>query len=122
MSSSIKYKINTLNILLYGGPLGPFGPDHTQLWLVENWCPLKKNKTKLEQLECLCSENTPIKFNNIAITFTDKHLLKLLDKMWKYDIDRASIVEDTEWTWFCPRTDRRTWNQYTPFNFVEAGV
>ena len=32
------------------------------------------------------------------------------------------LLEDTERTWFCPQTDRRTrWNQYTPFNFVGWG-
>ena len=36
------------------------------------------------------------------------HLLKLLDKMCKYEMDLMSIVEDTEWTRFCPQTDRRT--------------
>ena len=33
------------------------------------------------------------------------HLLKLLDKMCKYEMDPTSIVEDTEWTQFCPQTD-----------------
>ena len=49
------------------------------------------------------------------------HLLKLVDKMCKYEMDLASIVEDTE------QTDRQTdWQTYkvkpvyTPFNFVEA--
>ena len=36
------------------------------------------------------------------------HFLKLLDKMCKYEMDPMSIVEDTEWTRFCPQTDRRT--------------
>ena len=40
------------------------------------------------------------------------HPLKLLDMMCKYEMDPASIVEDTEQTRFCPqmdgRTDRRT--------------
>ena len=60
------------------------------------------------------------------------HLLKLVDKMCKYEMDPASIVEDTERTRFCPQTDRRTDGQtdrrtddvkpvYPPFNFVEAG-
>ena len=67
------------------------------------------------------------------------HLLKLLDKMCKYEMDPMSILEDTERTRFCPQTDRRTdgrtdrrtdgqtdrwtrWYQYTPpINFVEAG-
>ena len=33
------------------------------------------------------------------------HLLKLVDKMCKYEKDLASIVEDTERTRFCPKTD-----------------
>ena len=33
------------------------------------------------------------------------HLLKLLDKMCIYEMDLASIVEDTERTRFCPQTD-----------------
>ena len=45
------------------------------------------------------------------------HLLKLLDKMCKYEIDLMSIVEDTERTRFCPQKDRRTrWYQYTPLS------
>ena len=36
------------------------------------------------------------------------HLLKLVDKMCKYEMDPTSIVEDTERTRFCPQTDRRT--------------
>ena len=45
------------------------------------------------------------------------HLLKLLDKRCKYEMDLMSIVEDTERTRFCPRTDRRTrWNQYSPLS------
>ena len=35
--------------------------------------------------------------------------------MYKYEMDLASIVEDTERTRFCPLTDRRTrWNLNTP--------
>ena len=26
--------------------------------------------------------------------------------MCKYEMDPMSIVEDTEWKWFCPQTDR----------------
>ena len=49
------------------------------------------------------------------------HLLKLLGKMCKYEMDPTSIVEDTEQTWFCPQTDKVK-PVYPPFNFVEAGV
>ena len=54
------------------------------------------------------------KFAKIAIFLISKralhatHLLKLLTKMCKYEIDQMSIVEDTERTRFCPQTDRRT--------------
>ena len=48
------------------------------------------------------------------------HLLKLLDKMWKYEMDPMSIVDDTELTRFCPQTDKMK-PVYPPFNFVEAG-
>ena len=64
------------------------------------------------------------------------HLLKLLDKMCKYEMDPMSILEDTERARFCPQTDRQTDGRmdrrtdgqtdkvipvYPPINFVEAG-
>ena len=36
------------------------------------------------------------------------HLLKLLDKMCKYEMDPTNIVEDTEQTRFCPQTNGQT--------------
>ena len=36
------------------------------------------------------------------------HHLKLVDKMWKYEMDPASIVNNTEQTQFCPQTNRWT--------------
>ena len=58
------------------------------------------------------------KISNFLIliqTLHATHLLKMLDKMCKYD--PPSIVEDTERKRFCPQTDRRTkWNQYTPLS------
>ena len=51
------------------------------------------------------------------------HILNLLDRMCKCEMDPASIMEVTEWTLhvFCPQTDgQTTWNQYPPFNFVET--
>ena len=52
-------------------------------------------------------------------TLHKTHLLKLLDKMCKYEMDSTSIVEDTEGTRFCPQTDKVK-PVYPPFNFVEA--
>ena len=87
------------------------------------------HQEKLEQLERLRSEDTPrrlmithtieskedkVKVTNSKIFWILKqalhatHLLKLLDKMCKYEMDPMSIVEDTERTRFCPQTDRRT--------------
>ena len=87
---------------------------------------------ELEQLECLRSEDTPaaydypyywvlldpkskenkikvINWRNLRIlqqTLHATHLLKLVDKMCKDEIDLTSIVEDIERTRFCPQTDR----------------
>ena len=114
---------------------------------------------QLEQLECLHSEDTPRRlmithtiesywiqsqkmtkskwqiqkigqnFWILKRALHETHLLKLLDKMCKYEMDPMSIVEDTERTRFCPQTDgqtdgrtdrqtdRRTWwYQYTPLS------
>ena len=51
------------------------------------------------------------------------HLLKLLDKMYKYEMDPTRTVDATERTWDAGRTDGQTdgrmeWNQYTPNNFI----
>ena len=60
--------------------------------------------------------------------------MKLLDKICKYEMDLANIVEDTERTRFCPQTDifgefdlscheaDKVKPEYPPFNFVGAGV
>ena len=43
------------------------------------------------------------------------HLLKLLDKMCKYEMDPMSVVEDTERTRFCPQTDGQGDTSIPPF-------
>ena len=47
-----------------------------------------------------------LNFGNFHKTQHATHLLKLVDKMCKYEMDPVSIVEDTERTQFCPQTDR----------------
>ena len=63
-------------------------------------------------------------------TLLATHPLKLLDKVCKYEMGLASIVEDIDQTWFCPQIDGQRdgrmegqmhgqmdacmWNQYTP--------
>ena len=44
----------------------------------------------------------------LMTTLQATQLLKLFDKMCKYEMDLAGIVEDTERTRFCPQTDGRT--------------
>ena len=61
-------------------------------------------------------------------TLHTTHLLKLLDKLCKYEMDPTSIVEDTERPRLCPQMDRGTdggtdrWTyKVKPVYFVEAG-
>ena len=80
------------------------------------------------------------KTSNICISRKTIHALpppKLFDMNFKYEMELASIVEDTEQTQFCPlvrqtggqtdeRTDRQTDRQgetsITQVNFIERGV
>ena len=85
----------------------------------------KKTKSKL-QIPTICQK---FKFWKFTITLTGLHAthrLKMLDKMYKYEMDPTSIVEDTERTRLCPQTDGKTGGQretsIPPFNFVEAGI
>ena len=98
--------------------------DYQYYWVILD-PKSKEDKVKVTNLK-----NSP-KFHFFLIlkhALHTTHLLKLLDKMCKYEMDLTSIVEDTEWTIFCPQTDRRTrWNQYillstcsTSQVFVEA--
>ena len=58
-------------------------------------------------------------FGILSTTQHVAHLLKLAHKMCKYEIDPASIVEDTEQTQLRLQMIGWTeWNQYTPLNFV----
>ena len=70
----------------------------------------KNNKSKEDKVKVTNLTNSP-KLQNFWILKRASHathLLKLLDKMCKYEMDPMSIVEDTERTRFCPQTDRRT--------------
>ena len=84
-------------------------------------------KSKEDKVKVTNLKNSP-KFKILKQALHATHLLKLLDKMCKYEMDPTSIIEDTERTRFCPQTNRRTDRQmdkvkpvYSPFNFVEAG-
>ena len=61
----------------------------------------KQDKVKVTNLK-----NLPkLQIFEFEIILYGTHLLKLLDKMCKHEMDPASIVEDTERTRFCPQTD-----------------
>ena len=74
-------------------------------------------------------KNLPkLKFLILKKTLDPTNLLKLLDKMCKYEKDPASIVEDTEQKRFCPHTNRRTDGQtdkvkpvYPPSTWLSEG-
>ena len=91
---------------------------------IESYLDPKSNEDKVKVTNL---KNLP-KFQIFKQTLHVTHLLKLLDKMCKYEMDPTSTVENTERTGFCPQTDRQTDRQtdkvkpvYPPFNFVEAG-
>ena len=79
----------------------------------------KKTKSKLQILKKLP------KIQILRETFHMTHLLKLLDKMCKYEMDPTRTVGATERTWDAGRTDGQTDGGiliYTPNNFVVWGV
>ena len=84
---------------------------HAYYWFILD--PKKKqDKSKFKKLN-----NFELKQKLHAV-----HLPTLLDKMCEYEMDLASIVEDTERTRFCPQTGRRTIKtSIPPFKFVEQG-
>ena len=79
---------------------------------------LKQDKVKVTN-SIILPKFKILEFGKKALHTT--HILNLLDRMCKCEMDPASIMEVTEWTLFCPQTDgQTTWNQYPLFNFVEA--
>ena len=77
-------------------------------------------KSKEDKVKVTNFKKSPINFWILKWALHTTHLLKLLNKMCKYEMDPMSIVEDTERTRFCPQTDKVI-PVYPPFNFVEAG-
>ena len=86
----------------------------------------KKTKVKVAHWKDL----SKLLFRILKKSLHTTHLLKLLDKMCKYEMDPASSVEDSERTRFCPQMDRWTdgrtdgptrWNQSTPLQLHWAG-
>ena len=86
----------------WGFPLQPH--EYPILWLHVG----SQIKTRQSQSYKFKEFDKILNFWNLKNTLHATHLLKLLDKIRKYEIDLASIVEDTERTRFCPQMDRRT--------------
>ena len=80
--------------VFWGYPLPPHG--YPYYWFILD-SKSKQDKVKVTNLKNL-QKNTS----------HATHLLKLIDNICKYEMDPASIVEDTEWTQFCPQMDRQT--------------
>ena len=114
----MEYKTRTTRTsALWGYP--PTPQYYPYYWFILD--PKSKQDVKFTNLKNLPKTSIVWILNKSAT-----HLLKLLDKICKYEMDPTSIVEYTERTRFRPQTDRRTnWQSETsisPFNFVEAGV
>ena len=107
-----------------------------------NVCLINHLEVSLRKIKSCCNKNSDEESTfNIHITRTQdkakgvnwKKLAKKF-KFWNfsqnltrdtplevgYEMDMASILEDTQRTRFCPKQAR--WNEYTPFNFVEWAV
>ena len=81
-------------------------------------------KSKEDKVKVTNLQNSP-NFWILKRALHATQLLKLLDKLCKYEMDPMSIVEDTERTRFCPQMDRRTDGQgdtsIPPFQLCWSG-
>ena len=83
------------------------------------WLPIlvvhirsKQDKVKVTKFKKIAKNSN---FEILQETLNAAHLLKLLDKMYKYEMDPTRTAGTTERTRDVGRTDGRTeWNQYTP--------
>ena len=109
----------------WGYPLSPH--DYPYYWPVHIGSQVKTRHSQSYKFKEFAKTSNLLTFIK---TLHWTHLLKLLDKMCKYELDPASILEDTERTRFCPQMDRRREGRtdgqgetsIPPFNFVERGV
>ena len=90
--------------------------------IIYSYCIPSQNKTK-SKLQFKESAKASFFLILKKKTLHATHLLKLLDKICKYEMDQVSIVEDTERTPLCPKINRRTrWNHYTLWTSLKSGV
>ena len=84
-------RISKVNIM--SGVKGQGHIEEAKTWCTKPWSKMIRQKFKFWN-----------KKKNQHLT----QLLKLVDKIYKYEMDPTSIVEYTEQTWFCPQTDGET--------------
>ena len=111
--------------------------NHPEVSTWEIWSCYNKNSDERNQHSHYMDTRQSERWNFIEIakilnfrichkTQHATHLLKLVDKICKYEMDAVSILDDTLRTRFCPQTDRWTDGQgetsVPPFNFVGDGV
>ena len=77
-----------------------------------------KTKSKLQIKKIAKNSN----FDILQETLHTTHLLKLLDKMYKYEMDPTRTVGGTERTRDAGRTDGRSETNIPPYNFIVQGV
>ena len=82
-------------------PAAPWSP----ILLIHVGSQIKTRQSQINKIKELVETKNFLILRNKIIHVT--YLLKLLDKMGKYEMDLARIVEDTKQTWFCLQTDRR---------------
>ena len=101
---------------------------HSEISPAAPWLPILvihiKSQVKTRQSQSYkfpkISKNS--NFEILQETLHATHLLKLLDKMHKYEMDPTRTVGTTELTPDAGQMDRQmVWNQYTPNNFVVRG-
>ena len=92
----------------------PTPHDYPYYWFIFD----PKSKQDQVKVTRICQN---FNFFNLKRPLHVIHLLKLLDKMCKYEKDPASIVADTERTRLCPQTDRQGETSILPSTSLSRG-
>ena len=93
---------------------------HSEIPPATPWLPILVNQSQSYKFKKIANNSN---FEILQETLYETHLLKLLDKMYKYEMDPIRIVDATERTQNAGRMDRRTeWNQYTTTSLLCRGI
>ena len=111
------YKKNNNNVRIHNGSLVQFGLIVIQSYTRTTRMPVFWGYPSHIGSQVKARQSQSYKFKEFASTsiflilkkkWHETHLLKLLDKMCKYEMDPVSIEEGTEWTGFCPQAEGQT--------------